>query len=268
VSFLRKLFGGRKTDEAPPALAAAQRPPATPAVDLSAAGQLVDVEGIDWRGEAQLEFLRRMPELLTPAFQDFIASPPFVGNPECSPADAAVHFAMAAAHQPGRIMEVGSGFTTMVLRHAKEDLALPGELITVDPEPRYEIGEFVDAQLIMPVQDVPLDDFRMLQPGEMAFFDTTHIFAPGSDASHVITQILPALPKGVLVGFHGVRLPRNYERDELERGYSEQAELLKFLRGRKVDVLFSGGWLAENHRHALKALPAAAEVPTAFWYIS
>lgn len=145
---------------------------------------------------------------------------------------------------------------------------MPGELIAIDPEPRIDIIEYVDAHLADPVQEVPVDDFRILQEGELVFIDSTHRDSPGSDVDHIFSAVLPALADGVLVGFHGIFLPNNYGAAGLEAGHNEQARLLDFLRRHRPEVLFCGGWLTDNAPEDLREAlpPPCRDHPvTAFW---
>jgi len=271
MSFFRKLFGGGKSD--PPATQptkpAAPAPSAAPVrpVDLSDAGALVDCSGVAWNGDAQLDFVRqRLGNLVGQRLTPLLLAEGFKGNPWCSPLDAAILFAVHALIEPTRQMEVGSGYTTLAFNHARRVLNLPGELITIDPEPRCNVGEFVDAQLIMPVEEMPVDDFKMLMAGEIAFFDLPHT---GEGLDHVYGRILPVLQPGVVVGFHGVRLPRQYSAEELKQGFCEQQRLLQFLRTGRAEILFSGGWMAENHPGLVAGSldgPAWAGESTALWF--
>lgn len=275
MSFIRRLFGGGGSDEgeAKGGDAPAERPDELPTteIDLSGASNLIDLDFLDWNETAQLDFLRTtLPDLCGDRLAPLLASDRFRGNPHCSPADAAILFAMTARLEPGRIMEIGSGYTTRVFRHAKEVYRLPGELISIDPKPTTDIFEDVDAHLEQPVQAVPVDDFEILVENEIVFLDTPHIFIEGNELDYLYRHVLPALKPGVVVGIHGIRLPRNYRREEIKAGYSEQMLLADYLRDRRAtEVLVAGAWLAEHHPDALRnALPATAREsdPTCFWF--
>lgn len=193
----------------------------------------------------------------------------FHGNEWCSPIDAAVLFGVLAEYEPSRIMEIGSGYSTLVIDHARRVLQLPGEVIAVDPDPRIDITEHVDAHLQDRVQDVPVSDFQILVDGELLLIDSTHIYQPGGDVEYLLKEVLPALNPGVIVGLHGIRLPINYTRTELQRGYNEQEHFLQYLRGGQAEVLFAGAWFAELDEQALReALPpnVTYEKPRCFWF--
>jgi len=268
MSFFKKLFGGEKSPAPVSSVPSSAPAPPVPPVDLSRAGEPIDCSGIDWNGEGQLRWVREvLAERVGDRLAPLLLSERFRGNAECSPTDAAVLFSMAASMEPGRIMEIGSGYTTATLRHAKEVYMLPGELIAVDPAPRIDIFDLVDAHLEQPAQEVPVSDFQILVEGEILFLDTTHIYRPGGEVEYLIDKVLPALNPGVVVGMHGIRLPRNYTRAELEKGFSEQARLLAHLRARPAEIIFSGGWLAEHHPGVVdSALPGIPGESTALWF--
>lgn len=275
MSFLKKLFGGKSEPAAPPQTPAAPKapappPPPAPAVDLSRAGQLIDCAPINWNADAQQRFVdETMPRLVGDRLTPLLLNEQFRGNTWFTPADAAVLFAMLVEHQPGRIMEIGCGYSTMVMRHAKEVAQLPGELIAVDPAARIDVYELVDAMLAQPVQELPISDFQILMRGEMLLCDTPHIARPGNEVEYLIKQVLPALASGVIVGFHGIRLPREYTREELQAGWNEQHLLLDYLRESQPEILFSGGWLREQHpghlARNLQMVPGVEET-TFLWF--
>jgi hypothetical protein len=245
MSLWKKLFGGAPQEAAKPAATAPVAKTLVARINTDSADSLLDCAGVDWNGDGQLDFVRnQLGNLVGSRLAPLLNSDAFRGNPWCSPIDAAILFAIHAWIEPTRQMEVGSGYTTLVFNHARRVLNLPGELITIDPQPRCDVGEYVDAQLIMRVEEMSVDDFKLLMAGEIAFFDLPHT-AEGLD--HVYTKLLPALAPGAIVGLHGVRLPRQYNRAELESGMCEQERLLEFLKSGRAEVLFAGGWLAEHH---------------------
>jgi hypothetical protein len=247
MSIWKKLFGGGAKLEPEVEKSPASVP--RPQLDLSKADQPVDCSGIDWNEAEQFRFLdEELKEKgQCEAFQNLINSAPFSGNKSLSLTDAAVLYAMASQYRPGRIMEVGGGYSTLVLRTAKDAEDLPGELITIDPDPEIDIVELIDAHIATPIQQVPVDDFEILMSGEMVVLNTSHIDVPESDVDYLFSKILPALTSGVLVGVQGIRLPKNYTKEELEQGYNEQDRVLELLKkGGKVKVLYAGAWLEDE----------------------
>lgn len=265
MSFLRRLFGKSRPEAESPS----PPPPPVEAPDLEKAGILLDCEGVDWNGDGQREFLHT---ILAKHPHDrllrLLDSEAFAGNSYCNPGDAAVLFAVIGHFEPSRIMEVGCGYTTRVIRASKDSAMMPGELIAIDPDPRAELIEYVDAHLADRIEDVPVDDFRILQEGELVFVDLPHGNGTGDPLGHFFSEVLPAIGPGVLVGFHGIRLPRNYTRAELEQGHRGQEALLEYLREKSPKMIFSGGWAMEHEADLLKESlpkPSRGHDVTAFW---
>ncbi len=255
MSFFKKLLG---TPEPPAPVAEASPandscPVSGPEWDRQAAhfrahgsfepSGLLGCEGIDWNESVQLAFLNET----LPEWHEPIAALPAEWTSGWQ-RDAAVLFSMISAHQPTRLMQVGCGASTYVIRAAVGHQNLPCEVIAIDSNPGMDVTEVTDAHLDQPVQEIPLSDFEMLRDGEMLVLETSHVFFPGGDVEYLYQRVLPRLNSGVIVGIQGVRLPRHYSREELARGFGEQALLQMFLTGNaRVEVLYAGGWLAEHH---------------------
>ncbi len=164
-----------------------------------------DPTGIHWREADQERFLREavLPRLNEAVLRDLtalLASAPG----RLHPLDAAVLYAMAGAFEPTRLMETGSGGSTLVLNKARHDFRLPGELISTDPGPAIDLTEIVDAHAAKGAASLHPEDFAIFQRGE---FLLLHLFSGDGEAAaglrHVVEELLPELPEGVLLGVLG-----------------------------------------------------------------
>jgi hypothetical protein len=54
---------------------------------------------------------------------------------------------------------------------------------------------------------VPLKYFTQLQAIDIVFIDSNHVVKSGSEVNYIVLEILPIIPKGVLVHFHDIYLP-------------------------------------------------------------
>jgi hypothetical protein len=63
------------------------------------------------------------------------------------------------------------------------------------------------------LQDVNIDLFRQLEPGDLLFVDSTHVSKTGSDVNMILFEILPILPKGVMIHFHDIFYPFEYPKE-------------------------------------------------------
>ncbi|HEX5984463.1 MAG TPA: class I SAM-dependent methyltransferase [Solirubrobacterales bacterium] len=197
--------------------------------------------------------------------------------------DAELLYAIVRARRPRRVLELGSGYTTLLIgmaarRNAEEGTAT--EHVAYDPFPRRQvIGDAPPSpSRLEPVSavDVPLQEFRKLEAGDVLFVDTTHTVKLGSDVNYIVLDVLPALAPGVIVHFHDVFLPWEYPRVWLEEmGYywSEQYLLQAFLAfNDEFEVLIPAHAVAREHPERLAAAvptfsppPGRLVGPAAFW---
>jgi predicted O-methyltransferase YrrM len=150
--------------------------------------------------------------------------------------DAEVAYCMVRHFKPSRIIEVGTGYSTRVLAAAlqknHERDHLESELVSIDPFPeRFSESGRVE-QIPKAVQDVDLEFFDRLEPGDILFIDSSHVVAVGSDVVQLYLQVLPKLKRGVLIHVHDIFLPADYPRDAVLNKlwfWSEQYLLQAFL---------------------------------------
>jgi hypothetical protein len=141
--------------------------------------------------------------------------------------DAIALFGMLRELAPRRVVELGSGVSTEIIRHA---LGRPHDVYDPYRNERTSLA-------VQPVSatEVPLDRFRQLESGDVLFVDTSHTVKVGSDVNRIILDILPVLAPGVVVHLHDIFLPFEYSRDWAERGlyWAEQYLLQAFLIGNR-----------------------------------
>jgi predicted O-methyltransferase YrrM len=164
--------------------------------------------------------------------------------------DGAAAYAVAAARRPARIVEVGSGHSTRFMARAARDVGADTRILCLDPEPRARLPEGVEhrAELLSP-EHAAL--FETLAPGDIAFFDSSHLLQPHGDVDLILNHILPALRPGVLVHVHDVFLPDPYPAAWGWRGYAEQNGLAPWLLAGGLRPVFAS-------RYALTRMNAAA----------
>lgn len=142
--------------------------------------------------------------------------------------DGTVLTAMIRHHQPRRIVEVGSGFSTAcMLDTIDRNIDGPITLTCIEPNPErlYElIGDDVADRVTVierGVQDVDLALFTALEADDILFIDSTHIVKTGSDVVHELFEVLPSLKPGVLIHLHDIHYPFEYPAEwVIERNYS------------------------------------------------
>ena len=131
--------------------------------------------------------------------------------------DALILAAMINQFRPKRIVEVGSGFSTGVILDAIDQAKLVNCQVTcIDPyvDPSGSFLRKKDATRVSVlgarIQDAPLDIFDKLEAGDILFIDSTLVLKTGSDVHYEIFTLLPRLRPGVLVHFHDIDFPFEY----------------------------------------------------------
>jgi len=74
--------------------------------------------------------------------------------------DAEILYAMVRLHKPGRIVEIGSGSSTLLFRAAINDASLDTRLTSIDPDPRRAVSlhadEVIRERFESPAVDTPI----------------------------------------------------------------------------------------------------------------
>ena len=179
--------------------------------------------------------------------------------------------------RPARVLELGSGYSTLVSAAACVVNAAGGdpcELVACDPFPAVAAEGLPGLTRLERVaaQDLPLDRFRELAEGDILFVDTTHTVKLGSDVNFIVLEVLPELRPGVVVHFHDVFLPWEYPRywvESLGLYWSEQYLLQAFLAMNPgYEVLCGLSGLARVRPRVLEELACSwrpGVSPGAFW---
>lgn len=176
--------------------------------------------------------------------------------------DVEVAYSFVRDRKPRRIIEIGSGNTTLVLAQALRKNAAeghPGELICVQPNPApfLRSGLAGLTQLCeKPVQQVPLELFRSLQANDILFIDSSHVVSMDNDVLYEYLQILPELAPGVLVHIHDIFTPLDYPKTFVMKNlcfWGEQYLLEAFLAfNDQFKVVWSGSAMQQFHPDVLR----------------
>jgi hypothetical protein len=230
---------------------------------------------------AESELAPFVAELDVPADGPLPPGEFFLHNQNYESVDAELLYAMIRARRPRRVLELGSGYTTLLIGAAcrrNADDGVVTEHLAYDPFPRAHIvGDAPPPPTrFEPISatDVPLDAFRALAAGDVLFVDTTHTVKLGSDVNFVILDVLPVLAPGVIVHFHDIFLPWEYPRgwfEEMQYYWAEQYLLQAFLAYNDAfEVLLPAQALAREHPDRLAAVVpsfASGASPGAMWLV-
>jgi len=218
------------------------------------------IAGIDWQLEKQRAILSRMQ--FAGEFDEYVRTAPndhrkfTLDNGTFDSGDADYLYGLIRLYKPRRVIEVGCGNSTRVMRAAelKNQVESPNqrcEHICVEPFENPWLEHMGVQVLRQPVETLSLDHFRSLDRGDLLFIDSSHITRPNGDVTFEILEVLPVLKPGVLVHFHDIFSPRDYPEEWLVKRvyqWNEQYILEAFLSFNSEFEIF-GALNLLHHEH-------------------
>lgn len=221
------------------------------------------VAGIDLNETAQVDLMRE----LAPLWEDIADSPRegwrFSSSWMFSPADATVYYALLRKWKPSRLVEVGSGYTSALALDCS-DRHLPDlrkTFIEPYPERLFRLLSKRDRQQTeihaKPVQEVPLEIFDQLQPGDILFVDTDHFTKAGCEVNWLAFNVFPRVRPGVHIHIHDMYWPFEYPAGWLRerRGWNEIYFFRAFLMDNpEYRIRLMNSWVWQEHRRLFTGL--------------
>lgn len=253
----------------------------SPVVDTIDIEQRADAIWADCRSQHGIDFnVDQHVEILTRWFPEFISqydypdpgdmdSPGgfFSLNDQFSWLDARTLFVFLRKLRPSRVIEVGSGFSSLLIADVNQRfLGGACEFVCIEPYPRAFLTNGVAgiSRLIQRrVEHVDVAEFNRLERGDMLFIDSSHVAKTGSDVLFLFFQVLPLLKPGVLIHIHDIFLPSEYPREwviDQNRSWNEQYLLQALLMySTRFRVLFGCANAAMAHAPLVVAALARAD---------
>jgi len=180
----------------------------------------------------------------------------FWQNPAFSFSDAMAYYCVLRTLKPERVLEVGSGYSTLIALRALEKNG-SGKLSCIEPYPRPWLEEHADRLTLhaQPVQLFEPDFFNdNLADGDVLFIDSTHAVKAGSDCLHLYLRVLPAIRSDVTVHVHDIWLPFPLDRAQVARHayWTEQYLLYAYLlENPRTTVLYGSRYHHNFNKPAL-----------------
>ena len=140
--------------------------------------------------------------------------------------DAEVLYTLVRKVRPPRIVEIGCGHSTKVIRQAILDGKFECRHTCIDPQPRRDILGSADQIVPCAIESCdPHEIAAELTQGDILFIDTSHELAPANDVAFIYARLLPLIRPGVLIHIHDIFLPYEYPIEwvrDLRLSWSEQ----------------------------------------------
>ena len=224
---------------------------------------MLNPPAIDFHADAQLALLKSMHSerhralfralRQDPVINRFGMGTPGVSNTYCNTPDAEIYAAMLMDRQPSTLIEVGSGFSTLIARKAVSFAQTKTRIVVYDPYPRTDVKPAADELHLSPVEQSELAG-RRWQAGDLLFIDSSHICRTRGDLPYLFCNVLPALPAGVLVHVHDIFLPYDYPNLYDQWCHTEQYLLACMLsHSNRYRVVLATHWLSREHPAAMNA---------------
>lgn len=246
--------------------------------------------GVEMNDAGALELLSRIPAYMAEFRERFALTGTvetarfYLLNGSFMAIDAHMYYSLIRHFKPRRIVEIGSGFSTLLagaacVQNGDNDGFAP-HLTAIEPYPARHLKDGFPglSELIeKKVQDVDLGVFSSLEANDILFIDSTHALRAGGDVQLEFCEILPRLAPGVLVHVHDISLPRAYPRVYFDQHlyWNEQYLLQAFLAyNQRFEVVWPGNYMLLRYPervceffceyHAMRAAYPSSE-PTSFW---
>lgn len=173
----------------------------------------------------------------------------FWGNSMFSYSDAMSYYCFVRLLRPASVVEIGSGFSTLVAIDAVENNQF-GTIHCFEPYPREFLRNERRMNLhVQKAQDISPEYLNdILKDNDILFIDSTHTVKTGSDCLHIYLRLLPRIKRDIFVHVHDVFLPFGMPKEWLLEHlffWTEQYLLLAFLIDNpKARVLYGSNYNA------------------------
>lgn len=215
-------------------------------VDIRAREQKIwmsvdEMPGINLNVSDQLKLLSQLKPYTAsidyPVEQSEDSTTYFYQNDQFPVLDAEFLFAALCHFKPKSMIEVGSGFSSLITADVNRRIFQSKlDFSCIEPFPRQFLIDGVEGitRLVrQKVEDVDLSFFDRLDSGDILFIDSSHVSKIGSDVNYLFFEVIPRLKKGVIVHIHDIFLPDEYPKVwviDQNRNWNEQYLLRAFLQ--------------------------------------
>ncbi len=243
-----------------------------------------ELKGIDFNLNEQLDLLSKFnynEELLKFPLNKTSDIEYYYENGSYISGDAEYLYNIVRHYKPGRIIEIGSGFSTLMVRNAvaynkSDDPKYTCHHICIEPYEQPWLAK-IEVELIREkVESIDKSVFQKLGSNDILFIDSSHIIRPQGDVLFEYLELLPVLKSGVIIHVHDIFTPKDYLNDWILKDHilwNEQYLLEAFLSYNSEFKII--GALNYLSHHYLKEFEGKCPIfakqpgrePGAFWMV-
>jgi predicted O-methyltransferase YrrM len=172
--------------------------------------------------------------------------------------DARLLYYFLQKNKPKRIIEIGSGNSTLLMCNTTNIHNLDIKITCIEPFPNSYLEKLQQNNEITLIKDklenVDLTLFTSLEANDILFIDSSHVGKLDSDVIFYFTKIFPMLNKNVLVHIHDIFFPFDYPISWLKEGrfWNEQYFLYVFLQyNTKFKIKFCNSYSGFKYQNEL-----------------
>lgn len=226
--------------------------------------------GIDFNQKNQLVLLKKLgkkygQECQWPLNETKNKTQFYVNNCSFSFGCAAALHSIIREFKPKRIIEIGSGNSSLIIAGALKLNKEACQYDIIDPYPEEIIQrKKIKYHKLLPkkVESVNPNSFENLKENDILFIDSSHSVKIGGDVNFLYLEILPRLKPGVIVHIHDIHLPYEYHQvyaasETFRQFWTEQYLLQAFLiYNQEFEILLTMNFLMKDHlREFRQAFP-------------
>lgn len=174
---------------------------------------------------------------------------------------AALTHSIIRKYKPKTIIEFGSGNSSKVISSAIQlnSLEINSEInyVIIDPFPSNLIKEnklkSISKLYEEKAENIDIKIFENLKENDILFIDSSHMVRTGSDVNFAILDVLPILKPGVIVHFHDIPMPFEYDKVYFKnpafRVFWTESYLLQafLINNEKIEVISALKYLMTDH---------------------
>jgi predicted O-methyltransferase YrrM len=222
-----------------------------------------NLPGINFNIEEQLELLDKFDyngELLKfPIHKQDHKFEFFYNNGSYCSGDAEYLYNIIRHFKPSKIIEIGSGNSTLmaknaILKNKQENENYTCKHTCIEPYEQAWLEECEIDLIRERIEFIDKNIFRELGKNDILFIDSSHIIRPQGDVLFEYLEILPILKSGVLIHVHDIFTPRDYLNEWVYKHFlwNEQYLLEAFLSfNNEFKIIGSLNYLSHNYRNNL-----------------
>jgi hypothetical protein len=177
--------------------------------------------------------------------------------------DSQMLHCMIRDFKPSRVIEVGSGYSTMITAKAllqnEKETGKEFDFVAIEPYPNESLKKGIPGLksiIDKRIQEIDISLFKSLQENDILFLDSTHTVKIDGDVNYEILELLPQLNMGVIVHIHDIFFPYEYPHEWIysgERMWLEQYLLQAFLCNNETyKIIWMSHFMYRDYSDALK----------------